>query len=65
MINPQVIKKPLKSNCLLIASIIAIYSAFVVDNATVDYRIKRQLTGAWANVKTYPVVDRQLSKSLA
>ena len=52
------------------------YAAFVVDNAMVDCKIERQLTGAWDNVKrtstgawdnvnTHPIVDRHLSRSLA
>ena len=41
----------------------AIYSTFIVDNATVDYRVEHQLTGAWDNVNTNRVIDYPLSRS--
>ena len=63
LINHQVIKQPLKTNCLFHSLLMIIYSASVEDNVTVDYRIKRQLTGAWDNVNTYLIVDRRLSRS--
>ena len=34
------------------ASVMAIYSASVVDKATVDCKIELQLTDAWDNMKT-------------
>jgi len=38
----------------------AIYSASIVDKVTIDCKVERQLTSAWDNVKTYPIVDRRL-----
>jgi len=64
MINSQVIKQPLKLNCLL-HSLRHDYSGFIVDNATVNCRIERQLTSAWDNVNTYLVINQRLSKSPA
>ena len=39
------------------------YSASVIDRATVDYKVQHQLIGACDKVKIYPVVDRRLLRS--
>ena len=56
MINPQVVKQPLKPIASFIASIMAIYSASAVDKMTIDYRTEYQLISTWDNVNTYPIV---------
>ncbi|MED6225746.1 hypothetical protein PIB30_096669 [Stylosanthes scabra] len=48
-----------------LASVTAMYSASVVDKATVDCKVDFQLTSAFARVNKYPVVDLHLSKSPA
>ena len=46
MINPQVVKQPLKPIVSFIDSVMAIYSAPVANNAITYYRVERQLTDA-------------------
>ena len=49
---PKSSDSPWNKVASFIASFNVIYSASIVDNATVDYKIEQQLTGAWENMNT-------------
>ena len=61
--QPKFSSKHCNQIASLTASAIDMYSASVVNNATVDYSVNFQLIDPLTKVNTYPVIDCRLSKS--